>query len=65
MKTGKFAYNANLVLLMYPNKWEDYNNEDEPLLNLKYAKNKLSHVRTTGAIKFIRKTSQIEEHEEM
>jgi replicative DNA helicase len=62
METGKFAYNANLVLLLYPDKWEDYNTEDEPLLNLKYAKNKLSHVRTTETIKFIRKTSQVEEH---
>jgi replicative DNA helicase len=63
METGKFAYNANLVLLIYPETWEDYNTNDEPILNLKYAKNKLSHVRTTGKIKFIRKTSQIEEWE--
>jgi hypothetical protein len=63
METGKFAYNANLVLLIYPEAWENYNSEDEPTLNLKYAKNKLSHVRTTGKIKFIRKTSQIEESE--
>jgi len=61
METGKFAYNANLVLLIYPEKWEDYNAEDEPTLNLKYAKNKLSHVRKTDKIKFIRKTSQIKE----
>ena len=37
METGKFAYNANLVLLIYPKKWEDYDEEDEPILKLKYA----------------------------
>jgi replicative DNA helicase len=63
METGKFAYNANLCLLIYPESWEDYDDEDEPILNMKYAKNKLSHIRTTGKIKFIRTTSQIEECE--
>ena len=64
METGQFAYNANLVLLISPEKWEDYNEQDEPVLNVRYAKNKLSHVRTTDKIKFIRKTSQMEEAEE-
>jgi len=61
METGKFSYNANLVLLIYPDKLEDYNNSNEPELNLKYAKNKLSHYRRTDKIRFIRQTSQIKE----
>jgi replicative DNA helicase len=61
METGKFAYNANLVLLVYPDDWDSYNTDDDPSLNMKYAKNKLSHFRNTTKIKFIRETSQIEE----
>jgi len=61
METGKFSYNANLVLLIYPDKWADYSDSDEPELNLKYAKNKLSHYRGTKKIKFIRKRSLIKE----
>ena len=61
METGKFAYNANLCLLIYPDSWEDYNESDEPTINLKYAKNKLSHYRKTDMIKFKRETSEIRE----
>lgn len=61
METGKFAYHANLALLIWPEKWENYNDQDEPILKMKYAKNKLSHIRGTDSLKFIRKTSQIEE----
>ena len=63
METGKFAYNANLVLLLYPEKWEDYDNEDEPVLKMKYAKNKLSHYRLNDRLIFKRNKSQIEEPE--
>jgi len=65
METGKFAYNANLVLLLWPVKWEDYDNEDQPLLNMKYAKNKLSHFRGQVRLRFTRAESRIEEWFEM
>jgi len=61
METGKFAYNANLVLLLYPKKWEEYNNQDEPLLLMQYAKNKLSHIRGKDELIFKRIVSQMEE----
>jgi len=61
METGKFAYNANLVLLIYPDNFEAYDREDEPILNLKYAKNKLSHYRRIDSLKFTRNTGQIKE----
>ena len=65
MEAGRFASSANLVLLLYSDKLKYYNNDDEPLLNLKYAKNKLSHYRGTDKIKFIKRTSQIQESQDM
>jgi len=65
MKAGRFASNANLVLLLYSDKLKYYNNDDEPLVNLKYAKNKLSHYRGTDKIKFIKRTSRIQEFQDM
>ncbi len=63
METGKFAYNANLVLLLYPQKMEDYDNEDieKPLFYMKYAKNKLSHYRGRDRLEFERTTSRLTE----
>jgi len=31
--------------MLYPEKWEDYDESDAPTLIMKYEKNKLSHVR--------------------
>ena len=64
METGKFAYNANLVLLLYPESWDAYDQEDEPILIMKYAKNKLSHFRGGTSLKFNRATSRLFENEE-
>jgi replicative DNA helicase len=61
METGKFAYNANLALLVYPDKWEDYDTQDEPVLIMKYAKNKLSHYRGIQKLAFTRMTGQLRE----
>jgi len=61
METGKFAYNANLVLLIYPTSWEAYDSEDEPTLLMKYAKNKLSHFRGMQNLIFTRSTAQLKE----
>ena len=62
METGKFAYNANLVLMLYPEKWQDYNDSDKPVIKLKYAKNKLSHYRKTDELVFDKKTSRVTEN---
>lgn len=64
METGKFAYNADLVLLVYPEDRDALEGEaDEITLNCRYAKNKLSWYRGTDPLKFKRKTSTLEELE--
>ncbi|MFH1491334.1 MAG: DnaB-like helicase C-terminal domain-containing protein [Pseudomonadota bacterium] len=62
MESEKFAYNASLVLMLYPKSWNDYHKENEALLNLKYEKNQLSYFRGTDLLKFRRSTNQIEEY---
>jgi DNA primase len=61
METGKLAYNSNVVWLLYPKDVEGYSDDDEPILLLEFAKNKLSHFRSKIELKFTRKTSKIEE----
>jgi hypothetical protein len=61
MGGGKFAYNASLVLMIYPDNWEDYNTEDEPILKMQYEKNKLSHYRGIQYLRFIRKEGRLKE----
>ena len=63
METGKFKYNANLVLLLYPDNPEEYDTQESPTLNVKYAKNKLSHYRGTDKVTFNRLCSQIREQD--
>ena len=66
METGKFAYNANLVLLLYPENMEEYDDKDveKPNLYMKYAKNKLHYYRGRSLLEFERKTSQLIEVED-
>lgn len=67
METGKFAYNANLVWLLYPdpdeikNNSEYFNQQDEPVLHLEFEKNKLSDFKAIRRLKFIRAKGIIEE----
>ena len=60
METGKFAYNANLVWLLYSNTQEELK-QDEPLLTLEYVKNKLSDFRGNQTLMFKRATGTMEE----
>jgi len=53
METGKFAYNANVIFLMYPDDPADMITPN-PILNLEYAKNKLSAFRDTQLLLFER-----------
>lgn len=60
METGKFAYNANLVLLLsYETK--DEITKEEATLKMQYAKNKLSSHRNDDYLTFNRKCSIITE----
>jgi replicative DNA helicase len=53
METGKFAYNANVVFLMYTDTPEELL-EDQPTIKLEYAKNKLSDYRKAQELYFER-----------
>lgn len=64
METGKFAYNANLVLLLYPEDAEKFREEDAPTLIVSYSKNKLSYFKGIQKLKFTRIKGQLEEIEE-
>jgi len=61
METGKFAYNANLVLLLYPQDVNEFATSDIATLNVKFAKNKLSHFKGTLQLKFHKQKSFIED----
>ena len=60
-ETGKFASNANAFLLLYPEEGEAYEQSEEPILKLQYAKNKLSNYRKVDTLKFYRQTSRVVE----
>lgn len=59
METGKFAYNANVVWLLY-GKTEDLKS-DEPTLTLEYVKNKLSDYKGIQFLTFKRATGTMSE----
>lgn len=63
METGKFAYNANLVWLLYPFQKAEkkYEENPEPVLTLKYEKNKLSYFAETQLLIFKKATGAIME----
>jgi hypothetical protein len=60
-ETGKFASNANAFLLLYPEDGEAYEQSEESVLKLQYAKNKLSNYRKVDTLKFYRQTSRVVE----
>lgn len=59
METGKFAYNANVVWMLY-GKTEDLKS-DEPTLTLEYVKNKLSDYKGIQYLTFKRATGTMSE----
>jgi len=60
METGKFAYNANVIWLLYPH---DPNNIDQSsvILELEFAKNKLSDFKGIQHLDFLRSTGKMSE----
>jgi len=60
METGKFAYNANVIWLLYPH---DPNNIDQSsvILELEFAKNKLSDFKGIQHLDFFRSTGKMSE----
>lgn len=61
METGKLAYNANLVWLLYPENMENFKEEEEPHIILDYAKNKLSWYKGRSMLRFIKAKGMLRE----
>ena len=60
METGKFAYNANVIWLLYLND-PDTINQPNQILELEFAKNKLSDFKGIQNLDFTRSTGTIKE----
>ncbi len=60
METGKFAYNANVVWLLYPED-QKRKNDPEVKLKLEYAKNKISEFKGIQELTFVRAKGKIEQ----
>lgn len=66
-ETGKFAYNANVVFILSNPDESQLENEciDKPIsIDLHYAKNKLSHIRSKREIQFTRAFSYMDENKD-
>ena len=61
METGKFAYNANVVWLLYADKADDLQSS-KPVLQLEFAKNKLSDYKGIVEIEFDRSKGVVTEY---
>ncbi len=60
MESGKFAYNASLVLLLSADKVDDLKS-DKPVINIEFTKNKLSDFKGTQKVEFVRACGTINE----
>lgn len=60
METGRYAYNANVIWLLYPDD-PDTVNQSYQILSLEYAKNKLSDFKGIQGMDFTRSTGTIKE----
>lgn len=58
---SKFSHSGQLVLFLFPQNQERYDEEVLPIIMMKYAKNRLSHYRGEDGLKFSRHTSQLAE----
>lgn len=61
MESGKFAYNANLVWILYRDSKDDSEGSTVSMLKLKYAKNKLSPFKDIQDLTFKKLQGRIEE----
>jgi replicative DNA helicase len=57
METGKYGYNADLIILLSPKYPDTYGDQDEPIIKADFGKNKLESFRGTMEFKFIRAKS--------
>ena len=61
METGKFAYNATVIWLLYPENIEQFGEKPEQMLRLKFEKNELSSFTGCQKLKFIKAKGIIKE----
>jgi hypothetical protein len=57
MESGKYGYNADLVVLLSPKDPDSYMSLDEPIIKAEFSKNKLESFRGTMEFRFIRAKS--------
>ncbi|MBK9096892.1 MAG: hypothetical protein IPM14_01990 [bacterium] len=60
METGRYAYNANVIWLLYPLDHKEMN-ETDMILELEFAKNKLSDFKGIQHLDFFRSTGKMKE----
>jgi len=65
MESGKYAYNADVVWMLSPQDYATYDTTDEPVVLLKFEKNKLDSFRGSMELKFLRAISTMEETQSM
>jgi DNA primase catalytic core len=57
METGKYGYNADLIILLSPKDRQQFGQQDEPIIVADFGKNKLESFRGKMEFKFIRAKS--------
>ena len=57
METGKYGYNADLIMLLSPKDPETYGSEDKPIIVANFGKNKLESFKGTMEFEFDRAKS--------
>jgi DNA primase len=57
MESGKYSYNADLIILLSPKDQDQYIQQDEPIIVADFGKNKLESFRGKMEFKFIRAKS--------
>jgi hypothetical protein len=60
-ENGILASCADIFFLLQPEAGDQYDQSEEPIVKLWYAKNKLSNYRKVDTLKFFRQTSRIVE----
>ena len=60
METAKYSYNANVVIMLYPEEMEAFFNNDSPVLVLDVQKNKHSDFKKSLAVNFAKASGTME-----
>lgn len=61
MESGKYGYNADVVFLLHPKDHIKYRQEDAPIINIEFGKNKLSGFRDIVTMEFTKAKASFKE----